>query len=362
MGYALAAAAVIGAAGAGMSASGASKNAKAIAAAQKDIQRDETRLYNRWSGQLDTLISDKETKLYDLGNIFDRFQSTGVFGENTETLDNLRQAQLDFSRLAAGDFTGFESQIRKTLSDYTIATVGSGSPIGTFAGLAADAQLNYRLQGIQTAQGIGSYLSQEANNLLGLEFGVMDQGFQVGYELDRSRQNAVNSAMLGQAQTVGVSQQAWGGALSTTASLIGSYGTYMNNSNVQQQSLQMQRQQLDNMSANANAARSTVSPIAFNNTPSYTPTYTGGYPDGISTTALPIGNLPSWSSGAPTPVNEAVYNTMPMLPGDDIGVLPPLSQNQTNPYSAAVSNYASNMASPFSSLYNLGRQIATGSR
>lgn len=209
--------------GAAVSANGASKNAAAIAAANDQASGNENDLYKRQSGYLNDLIDAKNKKLYNLGNIFDRFESTGAFGK-TGTLKNLRKAQEDFSALAAGDFTGFESQLRKSMSDSLVGTIGSGAPVGAYAGLAADTQLQYRKEGIQTAVGISEYLSNEASKLLGTEFGVMDQKFNSGYELDRTATTNMNNYALGKAGTVGVGMQAWGGAIQSVGSAIGSFG------------------------------------------------------------------------------------------------------------------------------------------
>lgn len=356
MGYVLAAAAVLAAGGAAYSANGASKNADAIADAQKKIRRQENNLYKKWDTNLNTLIDEKTDKLLNLGDIFERFNSTGAFGD-TDTLENLRQAQSDFSRLAAGDFSGFDDQIRKTLSDYSIATIGSGAPIGTYASLSADAMLNYRLQGLQTATDLSNFFDSQAKGLLGLEFGIMDQGFQVGYELDRSRQNAINSTYLGQAQTVGVSEQAWGGAMQTTGAAIASaYTGYVGMQN-QQQTTANQTAYLNNLMGQQGQNRATAQTLSmpsYNLTQPSLPSYTSAsYPDGVYTSSVPV------------PVNEAVYNTTPYLPGDEsLGVLPPLQQpsqrSTSQAFSSAASTYANNMASPFNALISLGAQIASG--
>lgn len=349
-----------------MSASGASKNAKAMSEAQARIRREEKQLYAKWDTNLNNLIDQKTDKLLNLGDIFERFNSTGAFGDNIEVVDNLRQAQLDFSRLAAGDFSGFDNQITKTLSDYSIATIGSGAPIGTYASLSADAMMNYRLQGIQTTSGISDFFSAQANNLLGLEFGVMDQGFQVGYELDRSKQNAVNATLTGQAATAGVSQQAWGGALQTTGSLIAGAYTGMQGMSMQQQSLDNQTAQLNKMGSQAGQGRTNVAPISLPslnlnspNVPDYT---SAGYPDNVFTNG--------------TPIDELVYRTpQENMPGEDIGVLQPIPNStggspqyipnstgpgKTNYLSNAASSYMNAMTTPFTALYSLGAQIASG--
>lgn len=224
MGFVAAGLAVAGI-GSIMGASGAKKNAKAQKKAAEKAARERQLLYERQSSKLNETIKEKEDKLYDLGNIFDRFESTGAFGD-TNTLENIRTAQEDFSRLAAGDFTGFESQLRKSMSDALVGTVQSGAPIGTYAELAADSQMNFRLQGIQSAVGISEFLDSQSKSLLGLEFGIMDQEFETGYRLDADRVTGVAQENAKAAATAGIGQTALGGAISQIGSSISSFGTY----------------------------------------------------------------------------------------------------------------------------------------
>jgi hypothetical protein len=218
-------------------------------------------LFDRQTKKLNKLTKSKDEKLKNLGNIFDRFESTGAFG-NTETLKNLRTAQEDFSELAAGDFSGFESQLRKSMSDTLINTFGSGAPIGAFAGLAADQQMNFRKDGINQSIGISDFLSQESFKLLGSEFGIMDQRFNGQYEMDRTRVTNMNNYALGMAGTVGVKESAVGGAIQTVGS--GMYSAYMG-----QQTMKQNQQQLDIAQGNANAMKAN-SPTSFNTSaPSY---------------------------------------------------------------------------------------------
>lgn len=217
-------ASAIVAVGAGVSAYGTYQNAKAVGEANAKAAKNEQGLYLRQTDNLNQLVKDKEKKLYNIGNIFDRFESTGAFGD-TETLKNLRKAQSDFSALAAGDFSGFESQLKKSMSDSLVGVVDSGSPIGTYAGLAADTQMGYRKDGIQTSVGISEFLSNESQKLLGQEFGIMDQKFNTGYQLDSNWVNKTNGYRLGEAATAGVATQAIGGAIQSIGSAIGSYGT-----------------------------------------------------------------------------------------------------------------------------------------
>lgn len=214
--------------------------------AYEDAINREKKLFSRQTEKLDDLISSKEDKLYNLGNIFDRFESTGAFGD-TDTLKDLRQAQSDFSALAAGDFSGFESQLRKSMSDALIATMGSGSPVGAFAGLAADTQMAYRQQGLQTAIGVTEFLSNESFKLLGSEFGIMDQGFQTQYELDRTKVSNINNYSLGAASQEGVALSGFGNALSQFGGSVASYGMYQGNLAAQQNSLASARGSVSQM-------------------------------------------------------------------------------------------------------------------
>lgn len=218
------------AAGLATSAIGTSKAAKAKKKALAENAKKTEDLYNRNNYGLQNLIAAKKDKLYNLGGIFDRFESTGAFGD-TDTLKNLRKAQSDFSSLAAGDFTGFEAQLRKSMSDSLINTVGSGSPVGAYAGLAADQLMNFRKQGIQESTNLSDFFSNESQKLLGSEFGIMDQSFNTAYGLDRDRVGSTNADRSGRADTVGVGAQAAGSALQQAG---GFATTYLNN-NAQQQ-------------------------------------------------------------------------------------------------------------------------------
>jgi hypothetical protein len=214
---------------------GAKKRAKAERQAAELAIKREQDLHSRWSTNLEDLISQKEDKLFDLGGIFDRFQSTGAFGR-TNTEQNLRRAQEDFALLAAGDFTAFEQQLRKTMSDALVTTVGTGSPIGAFAQFGADAQMGMRLQGMQSATGLSDFFASQAQNLLGLEFGLMDQSFEVGYNLDRNQISAINQQGQLAAQQAGASQMAMGSFLNNTGQALMGFAGYV------QQSQELQRQ------------------------------------------------------------------------------------------------------------------------
>lgn len=249
----------VAAAGAGVSAYGAHKNAKSIQSAAQANAYGEEELFKRQTKELNKLVKQKENKLYNLGNIFDRFESTGAFGD-TETLKNLRQAQSDFSELAAGDFTAFDAQLKKSMSDALVSTVGSGSPIGAYAGLAADTQMQYRTQGLQTAIGITDFLSNESMKLLGTEFGIMDQRYQNQYNLDRSKTTNIANFNSQKAAQEGVGMVAGGNALAQVGGMMSSYGLYNQGLDFQKQQLNIANQQATSMGSRSNRASQSVYP------------------------------------------------------------------------------------------------------
>lgn len=207
--------------GTGFAASGASKNARAIRKEQRRVQAREDAFANEWNQNLETLVSDKRSELDNLGTIFDRMTSSGAFG-NTETLRNLRQTQEDFSALAAGDFSGFESQLRSALNDQFIRS--AGSPVGTYTQLGAETMLNLRLAGAQQSQSTTALLNDLSYQALGHEFGIMDQQFNTGYQIGRNRLSAINQAGAAAAQTQGVQQSAIGQGMQQFGSVLTNYG------------------------------------------------------------------------------------------------------------------------------------------
>lgn len=335
MGF-VAAGLAVAAVGAGVSAYGAAQSAEAMGDAYSANAYAEEEFYDDQSKKLNRLIRRKEDRLYNLGNIFDRFESTGAFGD-TNTLKNLRQAQEDFSALAAGDFSGFESQLRKTMSDTLVNVGGSGAPIGTFAGLAADAQLNYRQQGIQTSVGLSEFLSNEANKLLGSEFGIMDQKFNTQYELGRTKTTNLANFNLGEASQVGVGTTAFGNAISQVGGALTGYGTFQTNQSNLNRSYDVQRQLLAQQQQNlSSASRPSVSSVPVYNT---APSFVGGMPPPRSSVNdNVIIDLPgetiypsdprynSFSQPSPFSYGSGYTPTSPYLPaGYDGSVLPPLS-------------------------------------
>ncbi len=224
MGYIIAGLA-IAAVGAGTSAVGTSQNASAVRDAAKFNAYLENKFGKKWTATADNLIKEKEDKLYNIGDIFERFNGGGAFGD-TNTLSNLRKYQEDFSDLAAGDFSSFEGQLRSAMLDNLSTSVGTGSPVGSYAELSANTLLNLRRTGAAEAASTTGLLSGLHNELLGMEFGVMDQGFNLKYKIDRDRLSAITGYQSQAASTAGVGTQAAGTALQQIGSSIASYGMY----------------------------------------------------------------------------------------------------------------------------------------
>lgn len=209
--------------GAGVSAYGTSQNASATRDQAKFNAYLENKFGKKWGANAQELETQKLDKLYDVGNIFERFEGAGAFGD-TNTLENLRKAQSDFAALGAGDFTGFESQLRSIMQDNLVNTVGAGAPVGTYTNISADSVMNLRRQGLGEATSVTGFLSSLSNELLGIEFGVMDRGFEQRYNIDRGRLSAVTGNSMAAAQTAGVGTQAAGGAVQSIGASMTNYG------------------------------------------------------------------------------------------------------------------------------------------
>lgn len=333
------AAAAIAAVGAGVSAYGASQNAQAQADAAAAASAAEANLYNKWAPKLDTLIKDKENALYNSGDIFERYESTGAFGRNNQVAVNLRQAQEDFSRLAAGDFSGFESQLRKSMGDALVSTVGRGSPVGAYSQLAADTIMNYRQSGIQTATGLTDFFANQTQNLLATEFGIMDQRFEAGYSLERSKVTGINENNMLAARTVGMGTMAAGQAIQTVGGAWGSaYGSIQNQSNIDRMMLQRPTQSVQPSSRPISAR-----PVGYANSPSpnsynSSASFSGGWQE-------PVGNPTAWG-----------YSDSSLLPPiDNYPWAVPTRPTIGSVYSAARTN-------SYTALINAGMGVVSGSK
>jgi hypothetical protein len=334
MGF-IAAGLAVAAIGAGVSAYGASQNAQAQADAAAAASRAESNLYNKWAPKLDTLIKDKEEILYNSGDIFDRYASTGAFGKNNQVPENLRQAQEDFSKLAAGDFSGFESQLRKSMGDALVSTVGRGSPVGAYSQLAADTIMNYRQSGIQTATGLTDFFANQTQNLLATEFGIMDQKFEAGYSLERSKVTGVNENNMLAARTVGMGTMAWGQAGQTIGGAMASYGmNVQGQNNIDNMMLQRPQQ-----SVAAPSRPISARPVGYAQPSSYSPQ------SNFSDWQEPIGNPTLWG-----------YSESSLLPLIDRTPW----VNSTIPGASAVSSTIRTGA--YGSMINAGMQVVSGNK
>jgi hypothetical protein len=340
---AIIAGAAIAAVGAGVSAYGTAQNAAAVGDAADFAAYLENQLAKRQRAKLDTLITDKETKLAGINTILDRFQGGGAFG-SSGVLENIRSAQSDFAALGAGDFSSFQDQLDNILKSTLANTYGSGAPDGTFTQLAADTVMNLRQGGLNTALTTGEFLSAESNRLLGAEFGIMDQEFENQYMIERNRVSGITGNMMISAQQEGVGTQAAGTALTQIGGLVTGVGGYFN------QQGQINRQ-MDIAQQYADKATGVSSrPYSFT-TPSITPvpsirTGVGGgsgggsgyFGNNASTAGLPTpygaGSSNPFSSmtfSSPAPAGSLNYGyggggfvgSDGQLYGD-VGVLPPL--------------------------------------
>jgi len=212
----------IAAIGAGVSAQGAAQNAsKQKSAAWAAIQN--SRKFTREATQeINDLYDTKVDKLTQIGTELDRLGG-GYFGD-TETLKNLRTAQDNFSDLAAGDFAGFESLLRQQFAANLANS--SASPIGTYTKLGAETQFGLMQRGLSGALQTSEFLGNASNQMLGLEFGLLDQRVNTILNLKQAEVNSTNAALTGAAQSSGAGTVAAGQAIGQLGSSLVSYGSY----------------------------------------------------------------------------------------------------------------------------------------
>lgn len=223
MGYIIAGLAVA-AAGAGASAYGSSQQASASKDAAKLAAYMANQFGKQQQKELDELTKKKEERLRDVTNILEEYGGGPTAGSE-ENLGLLRKTQEDFLRLGAGDFEAFDAQLKDIMAATLANTIGSGAPAGTFTNLSAQNVNALRQQGIQTGTAIGQLLAGESFNLLGSEFQIWDQDFNLGYQIGLDRINAVSGANMQAAQSAGANWQAGGSFLTNIGSALVSYGT-----------------------------------------------------------------------------------------------------------------------------------------
>lgn len=227
--------AAVAAVGTGISAYGTAQNAKATDKAAQYAMLLENNLAKKQQVKLDALVAGKEEKLQNVNTILDRFEGGGAFG-SSGVLEDIRKAQSDFANLGAGDFTGFQDQLDSILKGTLANTYGSGSPSGTFTQLAADTIMNLRQGGLQSALATGEFLSRESQQLLGTEFGIMDQAFEQQYMLERNRVSGITGNQMISAQQQGIGTQALGGAITQIGGLYSNVAAYRaNQANISEQ-------------------------------------------------------------------------------------------------------------------------------
>lgn len=159
-----------------------------------------------YRGKLNELTESQLQKIYNQGDVFDRM-NTAAFGQDNNIFNNVRKAQSDYSKLAAGDFSGFESQLRAALSQNL--TSSYGSPIGQYTNLSAATVSNLRQSGISTTTGIASFLNTQANSLLSSEFGIMDKQYNQDLQFGQMQLQAKINVLNANAANTGVKTQAW---------------------------------------------------------------------------------------------------------------------------------------------------------
>lgn len=240
MGVYIAAAAAI--AGAASSAYGSSQNASATRDAAKMNSYLAGKFAKEQNKQLDQLITQKEDRLGSLSSVLDEYSGGAAFG-SSDVLANIQKAQSDYAAMAAGDFGAFESQLNNLISSNLANTYGSGAASGVFENLSANTVANLRQQGLSNAISTGQALASETYNILGLEFGIMDQRFQTQYEIGAQKLAVQSGAAMTAASQAGVGMSATGQALSSIGSTLMGVQQYNNAQNYQTSMLGLAQQQ-----------------------------------------------------------------------------------------------------------------------
>lgn len=219
MGVAAAVITAVGAvAGAGISAAGAAQNAdKAKSMAWASIQNQ--RAFTKYGQQeIDKLADEKLTKLQNSGDVIGRLGG-GIFGSDPQVEKDIRESQANFAALASGNFDGFESLLRSSIQKNLAGS--NGSPIGTFTRLSAQDQFDFMQAGLKNALATSEFFSNQTNNLLGIEFGIMDQRTNTKLQLKQNEVAATNQALTGAASSAGMGTVALGQGVTQATSAIG---------------------------------------------------------------------------------------------------------------------------------------------
>lgn len=313
MGYIIAGLA-IAAVGSGASAYGSSQQADAAEDAAKYAAYLNKKFGDEQLDKLDALTEQKTERLKEVGSILEEYGGGPTAGSQ-ENLDLLRKTQNDFLRMGAGDFEAFDAQLKDVMAATLANTQGSGAPAGAFTQLSAQNINALRQQGIQSGISIGQLLAGESFNLLGSEFSILDQDFNLGYQIGKNQIDAIAGYQQQAAQSAGADWQAGGSFLTNIGSALVSYGTMG----------------LNNATANAPKAQAVPQSVASQYGVQQP---LGAYPFMPQTSAAPSLYTPmlsGFNSGVQSPSVSASSAYNPSLPNyanpvdpGGYGVLPPL--------------------------------------
>lgn len=268
---------------------GASKRAKEIKKATGQAQKRVSAFADEFTGESKEL---KERKLGILGeseNIFDRLGGF-IFGD-TDSLTKLREAQSEFSALAAGDTSGFTSEIESIVKSALAGTFGS--PKGAFENLSARNLFNFRSQGLQNALSLTNQLSGLGSSLINTEFGIHDQDFQNRLSIRENEVRQLNALSLQGAQTAGTGAAGIGNVFNTLGQGAFSYANMLNQNRLFEQynlpsHLRSQQSELGGSYSSVGIPMlgpvNTSSADSFQYEPAYLPTGAGG----VANTLLPL--------------------------------------------------------------------------
>lgn len=210
----IAAGIAVAAVGAGASAYGSAKQASASKDAAKYAALLEKKFAEDSQKKLDDVIKQKEEKALGINELLDRYGGGAVAGSQ-ENLDLLRKTQNDFLRLGAGDFSAFEDQLKDIMASTMANTFGAGSPVGSFTQLSAQNVANMRQAGLQTGAQVGQILGGDAYNLLGIEYGLLDQGYAGYRDIEGRKVGAISGYLQQAAESAGANWQAGGSFLTS---------------------------------------------------------------------------------------------------------------------------------------------------
>lgn len=208
----------------------ARKRKKAIKRAVKGNKKRVNAFTDDFVGRATDVQEKKDGILENSADVFERIGGS-IFGD-TQALSNLRNAQDDYARLAAGDASGF---LQETGAIVSSALANSyGGPRGQFENTSAANLFTFRSQGLQNALSITNNFERQGQNLIGTEFGIIDQGFERHLNLESNRVNQLNQLDLQAAGVEGSDLAALGTGLSGVAQGIDSYATRQNNLQIAQ--------------------------------------------------------------------------------------------------------------------------------